>query len=100
MYSKEFIKTLVDSCPAFTAEGISEHISSELKLIEEIRTALKCYKASLTDEHRRHELKRKELDEQFLKVRQKCKHWQTTFHPDPSGNNDSYYECTICGLGL
>lgn len=26
-----------------------------------------------------------------------CLHKKTTYHPDPSGNNDSYTECDWCG---
>lgn len=31
-------------------------------------------------------------------IRSLCKHEKTTYHPDPSGNNDSCYTCDICGL--
>lgn len=31
-------------------------------------------------------------------LRSLCKHEQTTYHPDPSGNNDSCYTCDSCGL--
>lgn len=31
-------------------------------------------------------------------VRTKCKHEETEYYPDPSGNNDSCYVCLICGL--
>ena len=27
----------------------------------------------------------------------KCPHKETEYHPDPSGNNDSFYECKECG---
>jgi hypothetical protein len=37
--------------------------------------------------------KTKEIDE----IRRSCNHELTTYHPDPSGNNDSYMECEICG---
>lgn len=30
----------------------------------------------------------------------KCNHPRTTYHPDPSGNNDSYIECDVCGKEL
>jgi hypothetical protein len=32
--------------------------------------------------------------------RNSCQHELTTYYPDPSGNNDSYTECNICGAEL
>lgn len=98
MMSKAFIKQLVDECPGeLSAEGVSEHLYSELKLVEEIKTGIKGYNAALNDENRRHEAKIKELDARVTELRKKCKHWERTYHPDPSGNSDSYYECQVCG---
>jgi hypothetical protein len=42
------------------------------------------------------------LGEQILyyslkKAQMECQHGKTTYHPDPSGNNDSYTECDLCG---
>ena len=44
---------------------------------------------------------RQELDIEDKKLRELnniCPHYSLTYHPDPSGNNDSYYRCSICGL--
>lgn len=30
-------------------------------------------------------------------IQTECSHKNTIYHPDPSGNNDSYHECTTCG---
>lgn len=38
-----------------------------------------------------------ELDKRLRKVQEECPHLTSTFTPDPSGNNDSYYTCNICG---
>lgn len=41
---------------------------------------------------------KREILRQELRAAQKiCKHEHTTYHPDPSGNNDSYTECDVCG---
>ena len=37
------------------------------------------------------------LKEKLREEQKKCKHSKTTFHPDPSGNNDSFTECDVCG---
>ena len=36
-------------------------------------------------------------EREIQKLRDKCDHPETTFHSDPSGNNDSYFSCDICG---
>ena len=40
------------------------------------------------------------LEKDFSEARSKCKHWATTFHPDASGNNDSFSTCDVCGAEL
>ena len=44
---------------------------------------------------------RREILRQNLRAAQAvCEHPKTTYHPDPSGNNDSYTECDVCGQEL
>lgn len=38
------------------------------------------------------------LREIQIHLRTICDHSERSFYPDPSGNNDSYYVCDICGL--
>lgn len=33
-------------------------------------------------------------------IRDGCRHEDTTYYADPSGNNDSYTQCNICGANL
>lgn len=35
----------------------------------------------------------------ITEVRKNCPHPEeyVSYHPDPSGNNDSHYECSLCG---
>lgn len=41
---------------------------------------------------------KKDILKSILRTAQdKCKHEKTTYHSDPSGNNDSYTECDVCG---
>jgi hypothetical protein len=44
--------------------------------------------------------KREFLRAELRKEQKKCPHTKTTYHPDPSGNNDSYSECDVCGIQL
>ena len=40
------------------------------------------------------------IKEWIAKLQKKCKHEETVYHPDPSGNKDSWTECDICGLSV
>ena len=44
------------------------------------------------------ELKSKEmsLENQLAEVQELCPHSRVSFYNDPSGNNDSFYECNVC----
>lgn len=97
--SKEFIKGLVDSCPGdfLSAESIAEHLYNELKLITEIKHLANNLKTALYNEHKEHEIKVNEIKAKISSVQDRCKHWSRVYHPDPSGNSDSYYECVECG---
>lgn len=37
------------------------------------------------------------LEKKLKEVQSRCKHQVNKHHPDPSGNNDSWDECEICG---
>lgn len=37
------------------------------------------------------------INGEIKSVKDKCPHLTRTYHPDPSGNNDSYHECDSCG---
>ena len=55
------------------------------------------YRALEEKERRRHAQAMKRLDERRQLFQSTCPHKDTGFVPDPSGNNDSYYECNVCG---
>lgn len=38
--------------------------------------------------------------DKLKEAQKKCPHKETVYHPDPSGNNDSWHECTRCGDSL
>lgn len=44
-----------------------------------------------------YETKINELDNRLREVQNRCPHFNYTYHPDPSGNNDSWESCNICG---
>jgi len=77
---------------------VPEHINCrcempEILTPEEVKTKLKQI------EHWEKELAamKEQIDAEWVELRRKCPHSQTTYLPDPSGNNDSEYRCDICG---
>jgi len=75
---------------------------------QELVTKMKEYVADIRHEVQRiseerslteaeHKVVLKGLDEQLAAVRAKCPHIETSYFPDASGNNDSYYQCKWCG---
>ena len=49
---------------------------------------------SLKDEYERCQRK---IEVEIRELRKMCSHEDKTYNPDPSGNNDSYYHCNVCG---
>lgn len=99
--SKEFIKGLVDNCPGdLTAESIAEHLYKELKAIATIKEHAKCLQTALYNAKKEYEIVVNKLNAEISSLQDRCKHWSRVYHPDPSGNSDSYYECVECGKCL
>lgn len=38
------------------------------------------------------------IDKDILELQNRCPHYSTTYYGDPSGGNDSYTCCDICGM--
>lgn len=62
-----------------------------------IKTAVKAINKELDEAFDEYNKKRSELLGELADLRKLCKHSDSVFVPDPSGNNDSYYRCSICG---
>jgi hypothetical protein len=94
MISKELIKQIVDE---YKGNDIAGHLHSQLKLVEEIQSGIRATNKLLQDEQNKYEKVVKDLKTNIKDYQKKCQHWTRTYHPDPSGNSDSFYECNICG---
>jgi hypothetical protein len=55
------------------------------------------YIRALEELDKEFQIKREFLRKDLRVAQNECKHEHTTYHPDPSGNNDSYTECDWCG---
>jgi hypothetical protein len=94
MISKELIKQIVDE---YKGNDIADHLHTQLKLVEEIQSGIRVVNKTLQDVQNNYEKTVKDLKTNIKNYQNKCKHWTRTYNPDPSGNNDSFYECNICG---
>lgn len=94
MISKDLIKQIVDE---YKGNDIAEHIHTQLKLVEDIQKTIRTVNQDIDKENTRHEGAIKLCKERLKSCRNQCQHWTRTYHPDPSGNSDSFYECNICG---
>jgi hypothetical protein len=97
MISKELIKQIVDE---HKGNDIAEYLHAQLKLVEEIKCGISATNKLTYNEKTNYEKKIKDLKDNIKDWQKKCQHWTRTYHPDPSGNNDSYYSCDICGKEL
>jgi hypothetical protein len=55
------------------------------------------YRRASEKEYKRHDGIMKELKIRLGMTQKKCSHKNTAYYQDPSGNNDSCYECLDCG---
>ena len=78
----------------------SNYIYKKLKENEDIIKGIKSAYKEMDAESSRHETTIKEIKLKITTLQKKCSHWSQSYHPDPSGNSDSYNECDICGKCL
>ena len=77
---------------------IGQEAADAVYQVEQIRTKLSRIRTQIIAEENRHTEAIKELERRRAEVRRNCPHAVTTYIPDASGNNDSWYQCSICGL--
>ncbi len=75
----------------------AEYIYEKLKENEDIIKGIRIAYIEMDAESQRHEKVIKEIKTKIVALQKNCPHWSKSYHPDPSGNNDSYYECDTCG---
>lgn len=89
--SPSTIRFLIDT--GKTSEEIEDILIKDSILRREVQS----YNAQLANLKEKYEQSVKEIKSKISELRLKCPHHETSFNQDPSGNNDSYYNCTLCG---
>lgn len=54
-------------------------------------------KSQIVDLAIEHNKEKTVLEKKIKELQDYCQHLDKTHYPDPSGNNDSHYQCNICG---
>jgi chromatin segregation and condensation protein Rec8/ScpA/Scc1 (kleisin family) len=94
MITQQLIVNIMDAVEH--ASCSAEYIYNNLKEVEAIAKFRKDLNREIEEENKKHEAKIKDVKQRMTALQERCKHWSKTYHPDPSGNSDSYYECDIC----
>lgn len=93
MNDAQLIKQLIDE---YEGDDLTAYIADELSRMQAIRDELRRIARSrqkLIDDHN-NDLENLEAAE--LDIQRTCPHRRTSWHGDPSGNNDSFVECEDC----
>lgn len=75
-----------------------EGFNTQLSGIAEILRGVSSVNQAKAGEVARHLEVMDKLHLDLGELQSRCGHDLTTFYPDPSGGNDSFTECDICGL--
>ena len=89
-----------DSVKSMDASTVAIHIAEQYEISMSIRHSIRDLKTAEEELNREYEGRRDIIRGQMQDKKNVCKHWATTYHPDPSGNNDSETTCDICGVEL
>lgn len=90
MINESLIQAVMEKCktPKETADAINKTLEV-IKVCREIQNDKRKLELEYYENTKR-------LKDQLANARKECPHLVTSYHPDPSGNNNSYYECVHC----
>lgn len=99
--TKELLGQLVDEHLRMDGDkSLADYLADELRNIDRVIEERQKLSRALEAEERRHESTEKDIAGKLKELRKTCRHLAKTYHPDPSGNSDSHYECNHCGAIL
>ena len=77
-------------------DKLSEYLGNSLQNITNIRQRILGQEERIEEEGVRHQNILKEIQQNITQLQNECEHLVRKYHPDPSGNNDSWTQCQIC----
>lgn len=93
MVNKEIIKEIIGK---YKGDNLAEHVHQQLNKIEQTQKKIRLLNQEIQNEDKQHEKKINKIKQKINETQKNCKHLSKMYHPDPSGNNDSFYHCNIC----
>lgn len=91
---------LIASIMSSKSDVDADYVYAKLTEVENITKGIRSANKEIEAECKKHETIIKEIKLKITTLQKQCNHWSKTYHPDPSGNSDSFYECEICGKYL
>lgn len=104
MITVELVKELFTNYKGFTdilsigqIHDLSKYLVGEINQLDSLRKSIKNLRSESSKILEESKKNQTEIQKKISELQKTCVHISNTFHADPSGNNDSYYECLICG---
>lgn len=92
------LNKLIMSFAKSTDTNLPLQISEAVSNAKEIRRRLQLAYNQLDNAKHVYEEAENKCVLDVAEIRKSCTHPTTTYFPDPSGNNDSYTQCDVCGV--
>lgn len=89
----ETIKRLVDE---YQGEDLSRTLYNAIKSSDEIEKSRKFLYRKKSDILSEREKELNEVEDSIQELQERCPHYEITYFPDASGNNDSSSRCDTC----
>jgi hypothetical protein len=99
-YTKRFYELIIKDATEKKVSDLPEFLKEEVDKAEIVKQKKREIQKSRDEANKIYKEKLKGLDEVEKELQKNCSHYEFVYHPDPSGNSDSYYECLICGKEL
>lgn len=96
MDMKKVIKKIIEEWKG-DDDGLAEYLSNEFDSVRKIPGFISVCEGMIREEEISSKKRVEGYREKIKKAQGECKHWDFTYYGDPSGGNDSFHECTICG---
>lgn len=93
-------ETIRDLVKAYKGDDLAGFLHDAFANISKTKAKIRELQKDEQTEAERHKLALSEISKLRRDVRNECLHYESTYTPDASGNNDSSIDCDICGKTL
>jgi hypothetical protein len=96
--TRELIAAIRAACPK--GSDPDGWLATQLERVQRVQLDLASHRQLIDKAREDHDRRVAGIEKDIARLRAYCPHYTTTYHPDPSGNNDSWRECDACGKEL